>query len=173
MDKFVIIGGSEPTAANVPRLFAKEVIDRIATGVATTVDGLSVVLPAGKLKAGRILRITAFGTIVGGNAAKAVKLFIDDAVVATCTLLATAVGNFKAEFLVFEHTDLAHQLIAGLLQCATNAGATTSVAADVQTDTTNFGSADRTVKLQFYSNNAGDTITGKVAMIELLPGETV
>lgn len=154
--------------AKLPLVLKVDIGDHAATGAATTVDGTSYSVKTNVLKAGRAIRVTIYGTMSGTNAAKAVRLYIDDAAIATLTPLSTAVGNWKAEFVIWDYTDAAHQLVTGVITVGTNAGATTSIAADIQVDTTNFGIAARTIKTQVYSNHASDTITQKACVMELL-----
>lgn len=139
-----------------------------ANGTTTTVDGTSITIPAGLMTAGRAIRVTVYGTIAGGNAVKGVNLYLGSSAVSSPRFLATAVGNFKAEFLLTEYTDAAHQNVVACATAGTVAGATTSVAADNQATTVNLASA-AALKTQVYSNHANDTVTQTACVIELVP----
>ena len=156
------------TKGFIPVVLKSEVSDHAASDTTTYVDGTSLALGAKILKAGRTLRITVGGTIAGANGAKAVTLYIDDGRIGVLTLASATVGNFWAQWNIFEYTDYAHQLVHGVCVAGTNAGATGIYAVDSATDTTNFAIA-KTIKTEVYSAHASDTITQKWCIFEMLP----
>jgi hypothetical protein len=136
--------------------------DHAQAGVGTA-DGSSWTIPANFMTVGRTLRITAAGTLTGGNAAPTVHLYIDDAQILSLTFSAATAGDWMGEFVVGEVTDAAHQRVFGKVTSA--AGANTVV--DYAVDTTDTTSAF-VVKLQVEAADGGDTITQTYGVIEVL-----
>jgi hypothetical protein len=168
--KNFVEGGMTPLNTGVVVL-AKDVVSHAATGATTTVDGTTYSVPPGLLQSGRALRITVYGTAAGGNAAGGVNLYLGGSAISSPRWASGAVGPFKAEFIVQEYTDYAHQQVNASLTAGTVAGATTSVVADNQTGQVNMnnGTTATTLKTQVYSNNSGDTTTQTSCVIEILP----
>jgi len=124
--------------------------------------GSSLSLADGWFTAGKTLKITIYGTCTGANAIKNVILYIDDAAIVTLATASADVGDWKAEFILHEHTDTANQDAMGVLTMDQEA-----VYVDYATDTTDFNDGGATtVKCQIVSGNASDTITAEYVLIE-------
>jgi hypothetical protein len=133
------------------------------TATNTTTDGISVTVLPWTMTPGKSLRITVSGNITGANAAKSVKLYLDDAAIVTLTTASGTTGNYVAQFIVMS-TGAATQNLNGWL--ASNSVAPLVV---IATDTTAWNTAPRVVKVQLTSGNAGDSVTATTQIVELLP----
>lgn len=121
----------------------------------STADAQSLTIASGTFSAGKMVRITFAGTVVGTNAAKSVNLYVDDGIHGTLTIAAGTAGDFVGTFVIAEHTDFANQSIYGTLQTVVPADGF----ADFVTDTTDFNDGgDTVVKLQIISGHGSDSI---------------
>jgi hypothetical protein len=153
--------------ATVPVVLKKDIATSYAA-TNTTTNGTSYTVPANLFVAGKAMRVTVSGTSAGANAAKSVKLSVGGTVLGTAGFLSTMVGNWTVTFIMTEYTGLANQMVDTFGVAGTNAGATTSFAADHETGTINFAGAI-TVLTQVTSASASDTVTQTNCVIELLP----
>jgi len=152
----------------VPLVIAQGSTQSTANNTTADVTGSSLTLADGWFTAGKTLRWTLAGTVTGDNDRITVILYIDDAAISTITSTdaAGAAGDWKATFILHEHTDAANQDVMGELHCAGDTDAdATAIAYD--TDTTDFNDGGTTVvKCQIETENAGDTITCEYVMVE-------
>ena len=132
-------------------------------GVGTSdVTGTSLSLADGYFNANKALKWTIYGTITGGNAAKIIGLYIDNAMISSMTTQAATTGDFVAEFVMYEHTDYANQDVAGKLLNASDQDF------EFDTDTTDFNDGGATtVKCQIQSQHAADTVTVESYRVEM------
>jgi hypothetical protein len=126
------------------------------------VTGTSLSLADGYFNANKALKWTIYGTITGGNAAKIIGLYIDNAMISSMTTQAATTGDFVAEFVMYEHTDYANQDVAGKLLNASDQDF------EFDTDTTDFNDGGATtVKCQIQSQHAADTVTVESYRVEM------
>lgn len=154
---------SKAHGANLPVIIYQGSTQTSATNATETVTGSSLTFANGWLSAGKTIKWTLWGTCSGGNAVKNVILYIDDAAIVTlATANAADTGDWKAEFVMHEYTDFAHQDAMGILLMNGK-----SIVADYATDTTDFEDGNTTtVKCQIQSQDASDTITVEHVLIE-------
>ncbi len=154
---------SKAHGANLPVILYQGSTQTSAANTTKDVTGSSLTFANGWFSAGKTIKWTLWGTCSGGNAVKNVILYIDDgAIVTLATANAADTGDWKAEFIMSENTDFAHQDAMGILLMNGK-----SVVADVATDTTDFNDGNTTtVKCRIQSQNAGDTITVEHVLIE-------
>jgi hypothetical protein len=91
-----------------PQISLKAAMSGVETGVTITV-GQTVNIPAGALDANEGIDVLCYGAFAGTTAPKHVSLYAGNTILNEVVSQATSAGNFKAHFLLFEHTDGANQ----------------------------------------------------------------
>jgi len=146
----------------LPLIIAQSSAQITSTNSIADVTGSSLSLPDGWFGAGKTLKWTLYGTCSGANAAKNIMLYIDNAAIVTLATEAADVGDWKAEFILHEHTAFATQDAMGVALMDNEA-----VIADYATDTTDFNDGGATtVKCQIQSQHSSDDISVEYVVVE-------
>ena len=157
--------GLDVNYASFPRLVAQ--VDTAAKSATNeTADGTSVSVPDGTLAGGMSLRFDASGTATGTNDTKDFHLYIDNAQVCTLSTQDNAdVGDFTLSFEIYQATASSQEIVGALSMTGE------LPVIDHCTDTTNFSSGSPiTVKLQYTSADASDTVTQELCRVTRFSG---
>lgn len=147
----------------IPIVVSQDSTQTSANNTTSDVTGSSLTLADGWFGAGKTLKWTMYGTCTGANAVKNIILYIDDGAIVTLATQAADVGDWKAEFILHEHTAYATQDAMGVALMNQE-----GIITDYATDTTDFNDGGTTtVKCQIQSTNGGDTITVEYIVVEM------